>query len=270
MIRSRYNLVHALAATAVLMFVIFAQGFTVFWKQFIHGINLDLNPTALLQTFAVTGALFGTLCLVLWLSTLFTKPHLKGPNDLNTNLKHLNDSKHLKHPNDLKHLNDSKHLKHPNDLKYAIALAARWSPLIIAIALVLNWLCSAGIEVLTGVQPSDQELVKCFSGEACPWGIRVTLGTLVLFEAPLLEEPLFRGIMFRGFASAMPAWAAMALSGFLFALVHVNAASFLPLLFLGCAFAELYRRTGTILAPMTAHALFNAANLALLPVLPAG
>ena len=30
MIRSRYNLVHALAATAVLMFVIFAQGFTAF------------------------------------------------------------------------------------------------------------------------------------------------------------------------------------------------------------------------------------------------
>ena len=61
----------------------------------------------------------------------------------------------------------------------------------------------------------------------------------------------------------------MAASGFLFALVHVNAASFLPLWFLGCAFAELYRRTGTILAPMTAHALFNAANLALLPFLPA-
>ena len=86
MIRSRYNLVHALAATAVLMFVIFAQGFTTFWKQFIHGINLDLNPTALLQTFALTAALFGTLCLVLWLSTLFTKnaPNdLNNPNDLN-------------------------------------------------------------------------------------------------------------------------------------------------------------------------------------------
>ena len=252
MIRSRYNLVHALAATAVLMFVIFAQGFTVFWKQFIHGINLDLNPAALLQTFAVTGALFGTLCLVLWLSTLFTKPHLKGPNDLNTNLNDLNDSKHLKHPNDLKH---------------AIALAARWSPLIIAIALGLNWLCSAGIELLTGVQPSDQELVKCFASDSCPLGIRIVLGLLVLFEAPLLEEPLFRGIIFRGLQSSIPTWAAMAASGFLFAIVHVNAASFIALWFLGIAFAELYRRTGTLLAPMTAHALFNATNLALLPFL---
>ena len=245
MIRSRYNLVHALAATAVLMFVIFAQGFTAFWTQFIHGINLDLNPTALLQTFAVTGALFGTLCLVLWLSTLFTK---NAPNDLNN-------------PNDLKDLNN------PKDLKHAIAIAARWSPLIIAIALVLNWLCSAGIELLTGVQPSDQELVKCFAGDSCPLGIRIVLGLLVLFEAPLLEEPLFRGIIFRGLQSSIPTWAAMAASGFLFAIVHVNAASFIALWFLGIAFAELYRRTGTLLAPMTAHALFNATNLALLPFL---
>ncbi len=269
MIRSRYNLVHALAATAVLMFVVFAQGFSVFWKQFIHGINLDLNPTALLQTFAVTAALFGTLCLVLWLSTLFTKNHLNDPNDPNNpngpnDLNDLNDSKHLSD------LNDSKHLKHPNDLKhlkYAIALAARWSPLIIAIALGLNWLCSAGIELLTGVQPSDQELVKCFAGDSCPLGIRIVLGLLVLFEAPLLEEPLFRGIIFRGLQSAIPTWAAMAVSGFLFAIVHVNAASFIALWFLGIAFAELYRRTGTLLAPMTAHALFNATNLALLPFL---
>ena len=254
MIRSRYNLVHALAATAVLMFVIFAQGFSVFWKQFIHGINLDLNPTALLQTFAVTAALFGTLCLVLWLSTLFTKKATNDLNDPNAPNDHNN-------PNDLKDPND------PTGLKHAIALAARWSPLIIAIALGLNWLCSAGIELLTGVQPSDQELVKCFAGDSCPLGTRIVLGLLVLFEAPLLEEPLFRGIIFRGLQSSIPTWAAMAVSGFLFAIVHVNAASFIALWFLGIAFAELYRRTGTLLAPMTAHALFNATNLALLPFL---
>ena len=250
MIRSRYNLAHALAATAVLMFVIFAQGLTAFWKQFIHGINLDLNPTALLQTFALTAALFGTLCLVLWLSTLFANNHA-----------HLKD---LANPNGPTGPN---HLKDPKDLKHAIALAARRSPLIIAIALGLNWLCSAGIELLTGVQPSDQELVKCFSGDSCPLGIRIVLGLLVLFEAPLLEEPLFRGIIFRGLESSIPTWAAMAVSGFLFAIVHVNAASFIALWFLGIAFAELYRRTGTLLAPMTAHAIFNATNLALLPFL---
>ena len=238
MIRSRYNLVHAFAATAVLLFVIFAQGFATFWRQFIHGIDLEFTPMALLQTFAATAVLFGALCLVLWLSTLWTgnRPHPQGSKDA-------------------------------KDLKNAVALAARWAPPIIAIAIGLNWLCSAGIEWITGIHPSDQELVKCFTGDTCPLGIRLALGLLVLFEAPLLEEPLFRGIIFRGFATVLPEWAAMALTGFLFAIVHVNAASFVALWFLGIAFAELYRRTGTLLAPMTAHALFNAANLVLLPFL---
>ena len=55
----------------------------------------------------------------------------------------------------------------------------------------------------------------------------------------------------------------MAASGFVFALVHVNAATFLALWFLGAAFAWLYKRTGSILAPMAAHFLFNLLNLAL-------
>ena len=82
------------------------------------------------------------------------------------------------------------------------------------------------------------------------------------------SRPPFRGIVFRGFASALPFWGAALLSGAVFALVHVNAASFVALWFLGVAFAWLYARTGTILAPMTAHVLFNAANLLLLVFFP--
>ena len=241
--RSPYNILHAVAASAVVAAIVFAQGPAAFWRMFLHGLEVQMTPQALLLNYGLTAALFGTLVLVLWGSTFLIRPSRDAASAAGEGPA--------------------------ISRRKAVFLAARWSPLIIAAALGLNILCASSIEWLSGIKPSDQELVKCFSGDACPWSIRVILGTLVLFEAPLLEEPLFRGIMFRGFASAMPVWAAMALSGFLFALVHVNAASFLPLLFLGCAFAELYRRTGTMLAPMTAHALFNAANLALLPFLPA-
>ena len=234
---SRYNLIHALAASAVLLAVVFFQGFGPFWRQFVYGLAVPMTPSVMLQTFVLTAALFGTLWLVLWASSLFGQ---KLPTE--SQCPHV-----------------------PRGA--AIGLAARWSPFIIAVALGLNWLCAVGIEHFAGIEPSDQELVKCFADDATPLGIRLALGFLVLFQAPLVEEPLFRGVMFRGFASVLPVWAAVAASGFLFALVHVNAASFLALCFLGCAFAELYRRTGTILAPMTAHALFNAANLALLPFL---
>ena len=235
MLPSRYNLIHALAAAAVLLMAVLWQGPAAFWQQFVYGLAVPMTPSVMLQTFLLTAALFGTLWLVLWASSL-----LSGTNAPKADRM---------------------------PLRAAVGLAARWSPLIIAIALGLNWLCAAAIERFAGIEPADQELVKCFADGATPLGMRLALGFLVLLEAPLVEEPLFRGVMFRGFASVLPVWAAMALSGILFAVVHVNAASFLALFFLGCAFAELYRRTGTILAPMTAHALFNAANLALLPFL---
>ena len=236
---SPYNLAHATAAGVALVAVVFAQGVAAFWRMFLHGLEVPMTPKALLLNYCFTAALFGTLILILWASTFFSRGSRERADAA------------------------------PCCARASAAwLAARWAPFLTAIAIGLNFLCAAGIEWLADIQPSDQELVKCFSGE-CPWGIRIVLGALVILEAPLLEEPLFRGILFRGLWSAMPYWAATAISGFLFALVHVNAASFLPLWFLGCAFAELYRRTGTILAPMTAHALFNAANLALLPFLPA-
>ena len=55
----------------------------------------------------------------------------------------------------------------------------------------------------------------------------------------------------------------MLLAGFLFALVPITPATFIPLWFLGIAFAWLYVRTGTLLAPMAVHFTFNAVNLAL-------
>ena len=56
----------------------------------------------------------------------------------------------------------------------------------------------------------------------------------------------------------------MVASGFLFALVHVNAVSFIPLWFFGIALAWLYYRTGRLLAPMLTHFLFNLVSVATL------
>ena len=128
--------------------------------------------------------------------------------------------------------------------------------------------CAHAIRLFTGIEPASQTLVTCFIDGSYSLAFRIVLAAIVVLGAPLFEEPLFRGIMFRGFATAMPQWAAMTLSGAIFALVHVNAASFLPLCFLGIAFAVLYRRTGTLLAPMLAHALFNAFNMVLLLAFP--
>ena len=237
---SRYNLVHAVAASLGLLALLFSNGVAAFWQQFVYGLKQVMTPEVLCQNLKLSTALFGGLLLVLWVSARFC---------------------HL--PPDARR----RTLAWPDRLRGMRLALFAFAPTTL-IALGLNWLCAHGIEWLTHVKPADQELVRCFTDGSYPIGLRCVLILAVLFQAPLLEEPIFRGIIFRGFCRAMPEWGAMLLSGAIFALVHVNAASFIPLWFLGAFFAELYRRTGTILAPMTAHFLFNAVNLVLLLFFP--
>jgi membrane protease YdiL (CAAX protease family) len=60
------------------------------------------------------------------------------------------------------------------------------------------------------------------------------------------------------------AWIGVSL---LFALIHVNAPTFLPLFVFALAQTWLYERTDNLLAPVAAHSLFNGANLVVLYLL---
>ena len=53
----------------------------------------------------------------------------------------------------------------------------------------------------------------------------------------------------------------------LFAAVHMNLVTFVPLATLAVVLTMLYERTDNLLAPITAHVLFNALNFATLLVL---
>ena len=50
----------------------------------------------------------------------------------------------------------------------------------------------------------------------------------------------------------------------MFALIHGDVAIFVPLFVLALALTWLYEQTGSLLAPIAVHGLFNAANLVLL------
>lgn len=90
--------------------------------------------------------------------------------------------------------------------------------------------------------------------------------------APLYEELLFRRVLFGGLWQAGYPVLGMLLSGVVFAFAHEvpglngNTAAATSLLLavytgMGVAFAWLYRRTGTLWAPIAAHALNNALAL---------
>jgi membrane protease YdiL (CAAX protease family) len=79
----------------------------------------------------------------------------------------------------------------------------------------------------------------------------------VVMMAPLIEETLFRGLLFRAMNARMPFWGAAVISGVLFSLGHTSLGELLPIAVLGTAFAYMTRRTGGLWASAAAHAAFN-------------
>lgn len=90
------------------------------------------------------------------------------------------------------------------------------------------------------------------------------LALLVVIVAPVCEELVYRGFLFRYFNERLPLAAAIAIPSAIFALMHFNLYSFFPLFILGAALCVVYKITGNILSSITLHGLFNLLNLLLI------
>ena len=82
--------------------------------------------------------------------------------------------------------------------------------------------------------------------------------------APVAEEILFRGVIFATIRDS--GWPRVALLGsaILFGAVHFNLGALVPLTGFGMLLALVYDRTGSLLAPIAAHMVFNAAPFVML------
>ena len=94
------------------------------------------------------------------------------------------------------------------------------------------------------------------------WGGRLTLGAAAVLLAPVAEEMLFRGILYPAIKQSGYPRLALWGTSLLFAAVHMNVVTFVPLVVLALVLTLLYERTDNLLAPITAHVLFNALNFA--------
>jgi membrane protease YdiL (CAAX protease family) len=92
-----------------------------------------------------------------------------------------------------------------------------------------------------------------------PWTLLVLLVQAVVV-APVVEEFLYRGVLLAALVRGAGAIAGLVVSSVLFALVHAPAEpqAVVPLFFLGMALAYAAYRTRSLVAPVLAHALFNA------------
>jgi uncharacterized protein len=111
-----------------------------------------------------------------------------------------------------------------------------------------------------GIEPVAQSAVEALrSAGQGPGLLAFVLVTVVV--APLGEELLFRGVLYPAIKHAGFPRLAWWGTSVLFAAIHFNLPIFLPLLVLSLLLIWLYEQTDNLLAPLTAHALFNAANL---------
>jgi membrane protease YdiL (CAAX protease family) len=109
---------------------------------------------------------------------------------------------------------------------------------------------------------TNQEMVEIFYRSASPPRV-AALAAIAVLLAPVVEELVFRGGLFRFLRGRSPHWVALVLPALVFASLHVNyktlegLITLAPLTAFGIIFSLAYERTGRIAVVMIAHALFN-------------
>ena len=108
--------------------------------------------------------------------------------------------------------------------------------------------------------PQKQAIVEMFS-DSSTLEQRILIIVLAVSMAPLAEEFIFRFFIYGVVRRYCGRITGVLVSALLFAAVHAHLPSFAPLFVLGSCFAIAYEWSGSILVPMTMHALFNAITL---------
>ncbi|MCX7869056.1 MAG: CPBP family intramembrane metalloprotease [Terrimicrobiaceae bacterium] len=111
-----------------------------------------------------------------------------------------------------------------------------------------------------GQENPPQPLLDYWMNEAGLAG-RVLVVVMAVVVAPVAEEILFRGYLFRVAEHFAGRWPAIATVSLLFAAVHVHLPALGGLFLLAAALNILYCVTGSLWAPIAAHAMFNAITL---------
>jgi len=109
--------------------------------------------------------------------------------------------------------------------------------------------------------PAAAEMVHASEGRmARVSGLKLSYGLIAIAFAPLAEEYLFRGLLFRALDREWGGWRAVAASVALFAIYHPPLA-WLPVGLLGMASALLFKNTGRLAPAVILHMAYNAVVL---------
>jgi membrane protease YdiL (CAAX protease family) len=108
-------------------------------------------------------------------------------------------------------------------------------------------------------EATPQQSVKALQNAASLAQV-IYFGLMAVFAAPIVEEIIYRGIIYPAIKQEGFPKTALWATSILFAWSHVNLMTFVPLVFLGVILIFLYETTDNLLAPIVTHSLFNATN----------
>jgi hypothetical protein len=145
-----------------------------------------------------------------------------------------------------------------NQWQRALLLGVLLALLFVPVGIGLQW-ASAEFMARVHVEPVEQQTVQTLRVSAS-WLSRALLGLVAIGLAPVAEEVLFRGILYPAVKQAGFRRLAFWGTSVLFAIIHGNLATLLPLFVLSLALTLLYEMTDNLLAPIVAHAIFNGMN----------
>ena len=144
------------------------------------------------------------------------------------------------------------------------AVATGLGLILAAVPLVL---CAALVaQMILRQDAQEQEMVTLFrqaSQQSNRDGVSKILVAVVVI-APICEEFLFRGFFYVVFKRYLGAPASALLTAALFAAFHVSLTAFPSLFVLALCFTIAFEITGSLVVPITMHALFNGAQLGVL------
>ena len=116
-----------------------------------------------------------------------------------------------------------------------------------------------GIKTMTGMKVEDGSKLLGHH----PGGPQfLMLAVLAVLGAPIIEEMVFRGIIFNALRTRTGMIASTIVSAGLFSAMHLSVVNFIPLMMVGAVFAIAYTRTKNLWTSMTAHAVFNGIGVA--------
>jgi membrane protease YdiL (CAAX protease family) len=148
-------------------------------------------------------------------------------------------------------------------LRQALPLFLMFLPVIWITSLIWNTMLN-GLVAAEIIEPfAPQELITLFQSGGNP----LAIGLLVLMAiglAPVVEEIIFRGCLYRFLKSQTTLLPAQILSGCIFSIMHANLMSFVPLVIVGVLLARIYEKSGNLLVPIWFHACFNSFSLLML------